>query len=318
MADNGAGGQQSDRPSRNRGVVAEILARTLLPHHVAGWINRRRRHRRIPTVLRNSQLSLYSRMLPGDFLHYGYFDDIGATPDQLSFQDMQRAQLRYAQELVKLIDRPDAPILDVGSGMGGFLGLLRGEGLDVTGLTPDGAQVEHIRRVYREVPVLHCRFEDMPTDGYTGAFGTVIHAESIQYMNPDRVFPVVGRILAPEGTWIVADYFRTGTGGERSGWQWEEFREKLDSHGFRVTHSRDITANVLPTLGFIHLLATRIGIPVFDFSREKLQAKSPGIHYILEETIARFRRSFLRNVAILDPAEFARHKRYMLMCMHRG
>ena len=317
MADDGAGRRRGNRRTGSAGVIAEILARIVLPHHAARWIGHQRRHRRIPTVLKNSQLKLYSRILSGDFLHYGYFDDPETEPERLGLHDLQQAQRRFAQEILKLIDRPEEPVLDVGSGMGGFLGLLRSAGFDVTGLTPDITQVEHIRRVYRGVPVLHCRFEDMPADGYAGAFGTVVHAESIQYMKPDRVFPVVSRILAPRGSWIVADYFRTHAEGDRSGWQWEEFRANVDAHGFRVVHLRDITAHVLPTLGFIHLLATRIGLPVFDYSQEKLQAKSPGLHYVLEEMIARYRRSLQRNIAIVDPAEFARHKQYMLVCMRR-
>lgn len=299
-------------------MFRQVLARTFLPHHVAGWMRRRRRNRRFPTAARNTQLSLYSQVLPGDFLHYGYFDDVEAIPERLGFHDIQHAQLRYAQELVKLIDRPGEPVLDVGSGMGGLLALLRDAGFDVTGLTPDALQVEHIRRVHQGIPVLHCRFEDMPLDGYTGVFGTVIHAESIQYMDPDRVFPGVDRVLAPDGIWIVADYFRIGTEGERSGWPWEEFRERIDASGFRVVHSRDITAHVLPTLGFAHLLASRIGLPVFDFAGEKLQAKSPGVHYVVEDILAAIRQSILRNMAAVDPTEFARRKRYMLMTMRRA
>ena len=298
-------------------MVRQILARTFLPHHVTGWMRRSRRNRRLPTAARNMQLSLYSQVLPGDYLHYGYFDDIHAVPERLSFHDIQHAQLRYAQELMKLIDRPGEPVLDVGSGMGGLLALLRDAGFDATGLTPDAFQVEHIRRVHRGVPVLHCRFEDMPLEGYTGAFGTVIHAESIQYMDPERIFPIVDRVLAPGGTWIVADYFRVKTGGERSGWPWEDFRKRIDASGFRVMHNRDITAHVLPTLGFAHLLASRIGLPAFDFASEKLRAKSPAVHYVVEDILAALRRSILGNVAVADPAGFASRKRYMLMTMRR-
>lgn len=318
MADDGAAGHPAHRRIRSAWIVRQILARTFLPHHIAGWIWRRRRHRRIATAARNSQLGLYSRILPGDFLHYGYFDDVEAVPERLGFHDIQHAQLRYAQELVKLIDRPGGPVLDVGCGMGGLLTLLRDAGFDVTGLTPDALQMEHIRSVHRGVPVLHCRFEDMPRDGYAGVFGTVIHAESIQYMDPNRVFPVVDRVLAPEGVWIVADYFRVGTEGERSGWQWDDFLERVGASGFRVVHSRDITAHVLPTLGFAHLMASRIGLPVFDFAHEKLQAKSPGVHYVLEDVIAAIRQSILRNMAVVDPAEFARRKRYMLVTLRRA
>ena len=299
-------------------IIRQVLARSLLPHHVAGWMRRRRQHRRVPTAERNLQLGFYSRVLAGDHLHYGYFDDVETAPERLGLHDISHAQWRYAEELVKLIDRPGEPVLDAGSGMGGLLALLRERGFKATGLTPDAYQVYHIRRAQPGVPVLHCRFEDMPADGHDGAFGTVIHAESIQYMDPDRVFAVVERVLAPGGLWIVADYFRVSAEGERSGWLWEDFRKRIDAGGFRVEHSRDITAHVLPTLGFAHLLASRIGLPAFEFGAEKLRAKSPAAHYVAEDILAALRGSILRNMALVDPAEFARRKRYMLVCLRRA
>ena len=86
-------------PTRLRGswILRQILGRALLPHHVVRWVRRRRTHRRVSTVHANAQLLLYNRMLPGDFLHYGYFDDPETPPDTISFDAIQRAQLRYAE-----------------------------------------------------------------------------------------------------------------------------------------------------------------------------------------------------------------------------
>ena len=311
-------------------IVRQILGRAFLPHHVLGRIRRRRGHRRVRTVHANAQLKLYNRILPGDFLHYGYFDDPDARPEAISFDALQRAQRRYADKLTELIERPDAPILDVGSGMGGMLGLLSAAGHDVTGLTPDRFQVEHIARAYPDVPVLRCRFEDMPAHEHRGRFGTVIHAESIQYMRPQGVFPVVREILARNGVWIVADYFRIGdggggsgnsgrrSGGERSGWRLPEFRRRVDEAGFAITRERDITANVLPTLGFAHLLATRIGLPALDFAHDKLRAKSPGLHYVLENVADRICEAAVDGAAVIDPVAFAARKRYLLMTLRHA
>ena len=290
-------------------------------------------------------------MLPGDFLHYGYFDDPDTRPETVSFDGLYRAQLRYAEKLIELIERPGEPVLDAGSGMGGMLGLLTSSGYEATGLTPDSFQAEHIRRSYPGVPVLHCRFEDTfadrLSDRFKAHFGTVIHSESIQYMKPDGVFAVMDKILVPGGTWIVADYFRDDVAASRdpgrhetapgrhetaprpaagnpraparnrSGWRLDIFRERLREHGFEIVHETDITANVLPTLGFAHLLASRIGIPAIDFARDKLRGKSPALHYVLENVADRARQAAARGVAVLDPAGFTAHKRYMLMSMRR-
>ena len=358
MPDGKGAAGRGEPSSRLRGswIVRQILGRAFLPHHVVRWLKRRRMHRRVPTVHANAQLLLYNRMLPGDFLHYGYFDDPHTPPAEVSFAGLYRAQLRYAGKLAELVDRPGEPVLDAGSGMGGMLGLLRSTGHDVTGLTPDRFQVEHIRRAYPGVPVLHCRFEDMLKDKYIhdsvpindarvvggvedgssntlsdrfkAYFGTVIHSESIQYMRPDGVFAVMRRVLAPGGTWIVADYFRRGepepgsTAGRpgprnRSGWRIGAFRNQLRENGFEIVREADITAHVLPTLGFARLLADRIGLPALDFATDKLRAKSPGLHYVVENVAERARHAAHRGTAVLDPAAFAAHKRYLLMSIRR-
>ena len=298
---------------RSSWIVRQILARALLPHHLAAWLRRRRRRRPVPSVHADAQLRLYNRMLPGDFLHYGYFDDPETPAEEISFRALERAQRRYAEQIIELIEDTGAPILDVGSGMGGMLGLLRASGHNVTGLTPDRFQVQHTRRAYPGVPVLARRFEDLPVGDHSARFGTVIHAESIQYMNPPEVLPIVREILAPGGTWIVADYFRVGSGGERSGWRLAEFRRLLAEADFQVTSERDITANVLPTLGFAHLLATRLGLPALDFATGKLNAKAPALHYVLENVVEHARDAAHRSTAVIDPATFTETKRYLLM-----
>ena len=350
----GAPGRGEASPRlRGSWVLRQILGRALLPHHAVRWLRRRRMHRRVPTVHANAQLQLYNRMLPGDFLHYGYFDDPDTPPVEVSFADLHRAQLAYARKLLELIDRPGEPVLDAGSGMGGMLGLLQSAGHAVTGLTPDRFQVEHIRGAYPGIPVLHCRFEDMcddrfrhdfvhtegaeigdrtltdyldrQFDRFKGYFGTVIHSESIQYMKPEGVFAAMREILAPGGTWIVADYFRSGDADgdagrprNRSGWPLGAFRRGLRENGFEMALETDITAHVLPTLGFARLVADRIGLPALDFAADKLRAKNPGLHYVVENVAERARDAAHRGAAVLDPAAFAAHKRYLLMSIRRG
>ncbi len=265
----------------------------------------------------NAQLQLYSRMLPGDFLHYGYFEDPDTPAEAVSFGTLHEAQLRYAEKLLEMVGSPGAPVLDAGSGMGGMLGMLRAAGHEATGLTPDGFQVEHIRRTYPEVKVLHCRFEDMPVSDHRGRFGAVVHSESLQYMDSSRALEVVCDVLAPGGLWIVADYFRRAEGGERSGWRLAAFRQRVASAGFEVVHERDVTANVLPTLRFAELLGQRLGLPLLDFARAKLLAKNPALHYILADAAAQVREVAADALKVVNPEEFAAKKRYLILSMRR-
>ncbi len=324
-----AGGAGAGPRLSGRWALKQVLARALLPHHVLRWLRRRRVHRRVSTVHSNAQLALYNRMLPGDFLHYGYFDDPDTPPDAISFDAFHRAQRRYAELLLDLVESPDAripdaPILDAGCGMGGMLGILAAAGHDVTGLTPDRIQADHIRNAYPGIPVLRCRFEDIDVVKYSAYFGTIIHAESLQYMGPDAVFAVMDKIMTTSDIWIVADYFRVAAAeapttdrAHRSGWRLDAFRARLREHGYTVAQEADITANVLPTLGFARLLADRIALPALDFVHEKLRAKNPALHYVLENVADRARDAAVRSAAVLDPAGFAAHKRYLLMKIRR-
>ena len=343
--------------------MRRILARTLLPHHMWRWL-RLLRTKRTPKARGDAELRLYHRILPGDFLHYGWFDDPDTPAGSIGFDDVHRAQLRYAEELAAMIEDPGAAVLDAGCGMGGMLALLNAAGRRVTGVTPDRFQVAHIRRAYPGIPLIESRFEDLgsaatapheepgpavsgaheePDSGAKGAheepgsaatgppaklagpraepsaaFGAVIHSESIQYMDPDGVFAAMQRILAPGGVWIVADYFRLRARGHRSGWLLDDFRERLARHGFAIVQERDITANVLPTLAFGHLLATRLGLPAIDFATDKLAAKAPALRYILDEALARVRPAAADAIEVVDPAAFAASRRYMLFKLERA
>ena len=141
------------------------------------------------------------------------------------------------------------------------------------------------------------------------------------------------KIMAQSGTWIVADYFRvarpagrpagrpaalTASRPNRSGWRLDAFRARLGEYGYTVAYEADITANVLPTLRFARLLADRIGLPALDFAHDKLRAKTPALHYVLENVAERARDAAVRSAAVLDPARFAAHKRYMLMKIRKA
>ena len=151
----------SDRARTGKSTLGEIVGRTLLPHHLARWALRRIGRRSEATADADAQLLLYSRMLPEGFLHFGYFDDPATPPEEVSFALLARAQRRYAERVAALVGPPGGTLLDAGCGMGGMLGIFRAQGHDATGLTPDRYQMEHLERRHPDLPVLHCRFEDL-------------------------------------------------------------------------------------------------------------------------------------------------------------
>jgi len=176
-------------------MIGSILRRSLLPHHVVRVISRSRRkgkheavydfgkqmeyvHGKELTVFNDPQLQLYTRILPDDFLHYGYFDDPRTAPESISLEDIRRAQTRYSERVLEHVVDTSAPVLDVGAGMGGMVRMLAEKGFSPTALTPDRHQVQYIETTYPDVPVIEGRFHEVGWAKYERHFGTVITAES--------------------------------------------------------------------------------------------------------------------------------------------
>ncbi len=267
----------------------------------------------------DAQLHVYAQILPGGFLHYGYFDDPSVEPEALSLRDVERAQSRYAEIIVEQVSDRSTPVFDVGCGMGGLLKLLLEEGLSPVALTPDSVQVEYVKQKYPNVPVVESKFEQVPDGMYRNFFGTVITSESLQYMRLEESLAVLGRILRPGGRWIVTDYFRLSEGGERkSGHSWNEFLGKLHDGGWEIVYQRDITTNVLPTLAYFEMWGRRVGMPLFRFSVEKFQRKHPAFYFLLGEAVADLDAYIRDHLKLVDPALFAQEKKYMLLVIERG
>ena len=113
------------------------------------------------------QLKLYSDLLPGDFLHYGYFDNPSIPPEKISLHDIHQAQLRYAELILDQILDNKNPVLDAGCGMGGLINVLLQNNYIATGLTPDNYHIEYLKQKYSNVPLIHDRFENISLDKYS-------------------------------------------------------------------------------------------------------------------------------------------------------
>lgn len=277
-----------------------------------------RKNKRSRRATNDAQLKVYSQVLSGDFLHYGYFDDPSIVPEALSLHDIERAQLRYAELLLEQISDKVAPVLDVGCGMGGLLNLLLDKGFSPFALTPDRGQAQHIREKYPTVPIIEGKFEDVPEDRYPGLFGTIITSESLQYLDLDKAPRLVDRLLKAGGLWIVSDYFRiTETSKGKSGHVWEKFPEKLEETSCKLIYQQDITKNVLPMLAYVDMWGRKAGLPAVTFSIEKLQKKHPAVYFLFAELIENLRVYITDHLDLVSPEIFAREKKYMLLVLEK-
>ncbi len=171
------------RPRKIKAAAAarSIAGRMLHPKHVVKAIRLQKGRKANKRVYDDAQLALLSQIIPGGYLHYGYFDDPDRCPREISLAEITRAQQRYAELLVELAVDQHAPVLDVGCGMGAMSRLLRDRGFKPTALTPDRFQAGHIGKCHPDIPLIQCKFEELPNpDAHAGRYGTVFTSESLQ------------------------------------------------------------------------------------------------------------------------------------------
>ena len=166
-------------------------------------------------------------------------------------------------------------------------------------------------------PVIRSKLEKMCTTDCMHKFGTLFTAESLQYLKLDLALPILADLLKPGGKWVACDYFLNHNSIDKTCHNWEFFQQRLTQTGWRITYERDITANVLPTLGFIHMLATRFGIPLLNFTTLRLRRKQPGLHHLLRGLFEIIHGVATDNVGLIDPVQFAHDRRYMMLVMER-
>jgi len=300
------------------GFVAKSIARRLfLPRNWSPLIKRLRQPKVRGKAADDAQLKLYGQILPSGFLNYGYSDNPLIPPDKICIADIENAQLRYGERLVNLVVDKENRVLDSGCGMGGLTGLLLKRGFTPTALTPNRTQIRRVRTDYPDVPIIEGKLEQIPLPEFRHAFGTVITSESFQYVNLAKGLAVIEQVLRPGGRWILCDYFRTDASSRKSGHLWSDFTTALNQNGWRITFIEDITANVLPTIAYVHMWGSRFGLPVAQFATDRLERKRPALHYLVQDLIGKFREQIQSHLDVVDPVIFAREKKYLTLVIER-
>ena len=302
-------------------VARGLFKRALSVRRLRGARRLYRGQKEVSRTRSDDQLKLYGELLPGGFLHYGFFDDVEMSPREISLNDIARAQLRYAEIVLELIESGvsasgGGPVLDVGCGLGGMVRLMLEHDLQPVALSPDGHQIARIKSSFPAVETVEACFEDLPLAEHRARYGTVLTAESLQYLDMDEALPLIAQIMQPGGRWVACDYFRKGERDNKSrskSESWESFAARLETHGLEVCATRDITAHILPTLAYLHMWGEEIARPVLNFSLGKIQRKSPGLHHLLEESLQMLEGSVERHLGLVDPEQFAANYRYLLL-----
>jgi acyl transferase domain-containing protein/SAM-dependent methyltransferase len=175
------------------------------------------------------------------FLNYGYVPRGGGDEARVDVPAgvFNASSVRLVLELVGPVDLGGRRLLDVGCGRGGAASFMAERlGADVTGVDLSPEAIAFCRRAHRHPQV---RFEvgdaeHLPFDA--ARFDVVTNMESSHtYPNLRAFYVEVARVLASGGTFLYTDLLPVQ--------RWNEVRVLLPPLGLRITHDRDITANVL-------------------------------------------------------------------------
>jgi MPBQ/MSBQ methyltransferase len=289
-----------------------VFARLVNLPALVRWMRTHRADRSVHDPAEDLELALYGAIFGNNFLHYGYFDPIPASAEDISLSRLKQAMDDYASLLVARV-RPQERVLDVGCGMGGLLARLDAAGVKATGVTPNTAHAAHIRAHWPHIALIESTLEQVDP-GSTAKVDAVINAESFQYIDLHAGMQKVKALLAPGGRWIMIDYFRLQPDTKnKSGHLLADFEAAAARHGFAITERVDVTENCLPTLAYGRLLAERFALPLARFGTDKFFLSHPFLAYLFQPKI----QNKLAGVKLhtLDPEVFRREKRYLLFTL---
>ena len=198
----------------------------------------------------------------------------------------------YTQFILKKISRYGY-ILDIGCGNGVILEKMHQRKKKALGITPNQKQLSHIKRQLPHLKVIKATFENLNINEIPeiNQLDLILMAESFQYLSLEETLKKISEILNKKPkdkglTWVIFDYFRINKKSQNdSGHDYLLFKKTLKRFHFTIEEEEDFTDEILPTLGYVHFLATTFTRPLVTHFKKK-----PSSHQSLNKLSA------LRNI----------------------
>jgi len=144
------------------------------------------------TRYQNAALQYYLDLTGSSYLHYGYWEPIPSTTDELTVTKLRNAQEAYATHLLSFIPAGIHTVLDVGCGNGGNAVTMIEKGLKVEGLAPDPLQQANFLERTKGEAVFHLNtFDEFVQNAQKHSaqlnYDLLLFSESSQYMSPESI-----------------------------------------------------------------------------------------------------------------------------------
>ncbi len=261
-------------------------------------------------------LKLYSKSIRSPYLHYGFWDHPEEIdPQELTLDDMVKAQDRYIEHLATFIPEDVKSILDVGAGIGGNSSYLLSKGYQVDALSPDEYQESVFKDKYNgQVKFYRSKFENFEPDRQ---YDMVFESESACYIEIDPGWKTAQKTIRDGGYLLASDYFLHHNDGSgdwhiKASHDEENYMKKAKEYGFKLIREYDQTENTMPTLDGAKALIERFIFPTVEFSSNYLGKNHPFILKVIKKAFGKKVNDKMKQLSLLDSSDFKKYKRYMI------
>lgn len=269
------------------------------------------------TRYQNAALEYYLELTHSPYLHYGYWEPLPASVDELTPAQLRIAQQAYADHLLSFVPADVNTILDVGCGIGGNAAHLLSKGFSVEGLAPDLLQQEQFLQRTQGKALFHLtRFEDFKS---TKLFDLVLLSESSQYIAATDIAQASRRSLHPGGYLLISDMFRKNA----------EYREGIFSNclvvseleaaliqqGFQLVKVEDISTQIAPTIDICVYYFQTFGLTTLKYIGQLVYITVPLIYKLGRQIYNRWVKPPL-NEAMQARSIFEQHLCYQIQLWH--
>ena len=261
-------------------------------------------------------LKLYSESIRSPYLHYGFWDDPESIdPNELTLDNMVKAQGRYIEHLASFIPDEVKTILDVGAGIGGNSSYLISKGYEVEALSPDEYQETVFKEKYDgQVKFHRSKFENFEPEK---KYDLVFESESACYIEIEAGWKTAQKTVRDGGYLLASDYFLHHNDGSgdwhiKASHDEKNYIKKAEKYGFKLIKEFDQTENTMPTLDGAKALIERFIFPTLEFSSNYLGKNYPFILKVIKKAFGKKVDDKMKQLSLLDSKDFKKYKRYMI------
>lgn len=262
-------------------------------------------------------------------LHYGFWEkgEIPTTGKLIEAQEKYTKFLaRYVEEAINA-DK-NCKILDIGCGIGITTRKFLEMGYRVDALVPSAWMAQKARTNVEQYAdntkgnIFECGIEDFPVSDLDEKYQLAYFSESFQYVNMQKAFDVLNKILSDNGTVIIFDFFRKddveGKSPMGGGHLISKFYETVDRNGFTIQTDLDVTENLSPNMKLVNdILVNRVipfGNTLDAFLSSRYNLVYRFIKFLLKRKLAdiEFKYSQRRNAE-----SFEKFKTYRMLVLKK-